>query len=73
MVAVIDDQDHVLYRKRLVNDLQLVTAALAPHREELQAVVVESTYNWYWLVDGLMAAGFNVCPANTAAINSTKA
>jgi transposase len=68
VVAVIDDQDHVLYRKRLMNDLQLIIAALAPHREELQGVVVESTFNWYWLVDGLMAAGFNVRLANTAAI-----
>ncbi|MEX3937852.1 site-specific integrase [Paraburkholderia phymatum] len=44
VVAIIDDHDHVLYRKRLVNDLQLVIAALAPHREELQGVVVESTF-----------------------------
>ncbi|WP_235429620.1 IS110 family transposase [Paraburkholderia fungorum] len=68
MVAIIDDQDHVLYRKRLMNDLQLIIAALAPHRDGLQGVVVESTFNWYWLVDGLMAAGFNVRLANTAAI-----
>lgn len=30
--------------------------------------MVESTYNWYWLVDGLQAAGFTVHLANTAAI-----
>jgi len=30
--------------------------------------VVESTYNWYWLVDGLMDAGYVVHLANTAAI-----
>jgi transposase len=42
--------------------------ALAPHREELIGVVVESTYNWYWLVDGLMDAGYRVHLANTAAI-----
>jgi transposase len=30
--------------------------------------VVESTYNWYWLVDGLQAAGFVVHLANTTAI-----
>jgi transposase len=29
---------------------------------------VESTYNWYWLVDALMAAGYQVHLANTAAI-----
>jgi len=34
----------------------------------LAGVVVESTYNWYWLVDGLQAAGYRVHLANTAAI-----
>jgi transposase len=29
---------------------------------------VESTFNWYWLVDGLMDAGYAVKLANTAAI-----
>lgn len=68
VVAVIDDQDRVLYCKRLANDLPSIIAVLAPFREDLQGVVVESTYNWYWLVDGLMAAGFAVHLANTAAI-----
>jgi len=31
-------------------------------------VVVESTYNWYWLVEGLMVAGNVVHLANTTAI-----
>jgi len=31
-------------------------------------VVVESTYNWYWLVDGLQEAGYTVHLANTTAI-----
>jgi transposase len=44
-------------------------AVLAPHREELVGVVVESTFNGYWLVDGLMAAGYRVHVANTTAIN----
>lgn len=68
VVAVIDDQDRVLYCKRLANDLSSIIAVLAPFHEDLQGVVVESTYNWYWLVDGLMAAGFAVHLANTSAI-----
>ena len=39
-----------------------------PWRDELAGVVVESTFNWYWLVDGLQAAGFKVHLANTTAI-----
>nr|WP_284507626.1 IS110 family transposase [Caballeronia sp. AZ7_KS35] len=41
---------------------------LAPWRTQLAGVVVESTYNWYWLVDGLQAAGLVVHLANTTAI-----
>ena len=44
VVAVIDDQDRVLYCKRLTNDLSLIVAALMPWRAELQGVVVESTF-----------------------------
>lgn len=45
-----------------------VLEALAPHREALVGVVVESTFNWYWLVDALMEAGYRVHLANTAAL-----
>ena len=35
---------------------------------EVRGVAVESTFNWYWLVDGLQAAGFTVHLVNTAAV-----
>jgi transposase len=41
-------------------------SALSPYAKTLQGIVVESTFNWYWLVDGLMEAGFRVHLANTA-------
>ena len=41
---------------------------LEPFRDEVQGIVVESTYNWYWLVDGLMEHGYRVHLANTAAV-----
>lgn len=39
-----------------------------PWQEELAGVVVESTFNWYWLTNGLKVAGFTVHLANTTAI-----
>ena len=63
-----DEQDHVVYEKRLPNDLALIVQQLAAYRESLQGIVVESTYNWYWLVDGLMDDGHKIHLANTAAI-----
>jgi transposase len=66
VLAVIDGEDAVMYRKRLPNELSDVLEALAPFRAQLKGVVVESTYNWYWLVDGLMDAGYRVYLANPA-------
>jgi transposase len=68
VTVVTDEQDHVVYEKRLPNDLALITQQLASYRDSLQGIVVESTYNWYWLVDGLMDQGHKIHLANTAAI-----
>jgi transposase len=66
--AVIDDQDQRLYGRRLPNTMDAVVSALQPFKEHVQGVVVESTYNWYWLVDGLQAHGYKVHLANPSAI-----
>jgi len=68
VVALTDETDRVVYRKRLANNVETVLAALAPYRETVAGLVVESTYNWYWLVDALMEAGYRVHLANTTAI-----
>jgi transposase len=68
VVVVTDEADRVLVERRVPNDLAVILALLVPYREELAGVVVESTYNWYWLVDGLQAAGHRVHLANTSAI-----
>jgi transposase len=68
VTVVINEQDQVMYQKRLPNDLSLVAQQLSTYRASLEGIVVESTYNWYWLVDGLMEKGHRVHLANTAAI-----
>ncbi|CAB3809289.1 hypothetical protein LMG28614_07002 [Paraburkholderia ultramafica] len=68
VVSVTDETDRVVAEKRLSNDLSKILAFLAPWHAELAGVVVESTFNWYWLGDGLQAAGFTVHLAHTAAI-----
>jgi transposase len=67
-LGVIDEQDRRLYEKRLPNDLGTVLLALAPFKNDLEGVVVESTFNWYWLVDGLQDDGYKVHLANPSAI-----
>jgi len=68
VVVVSDEEDRMVLQKRLPNDLGQIRAALEPHREDVAGVVIESTYNWYWLVDGLMAAGYRVHLAHPSAI-----
>jgi len=68
VVVVIDEEDKRVFQKRLTNDLRLTLKALSPFRESLQGVAVESTFNWYWLVDGLQEQGYPLHLVNTAAV-----
>ena len=66
--AVINDKDQRLFGKRLPNRMDAVVTALEPFKETLKGMVVESTFNWYWLVDGLQEHGYMVHLANPSAI-----
>jgi transposase len=68
VISIIDEHDGVVYEKRHANELAEIQTVLEVFRDRLLACVVESTYNWYWLVDGLMDAGFDVRLAHTGAI-----
>lgn len=67
-IVVIDENDKRLFEKRLPNTLEAIAPALERFKETLTGVVVESTYNWYWLVDGLQDIGYHIHLANPAAI-----
>ena len=67
-IGVIDSQARRLYTKRHDNRLDCILRALNPFKKTLAGVVVESTYNWYWVVDGLQDNGYTVHLANPAAI-----
>jgi transposase len=68
VVVVIDEEDNKVVDKRITNDLKATVSLLAPYKNKLKAVAVESTFNWYWLVDGLMEQGFKVELVNTTAV-----
>jgi transposase len=67
-IGIIDEADNRLYSKKHPNQWEYILLALEPFKESLEAVVVESTYNWYWLVDGLQEHGYKVHLANPSAI-----
>ena len=68
VLVILDENDRIVLELRLRNDLQSILAQLAPYREQVQAIAVESTFNWYWLVDGLMEAGYTCKLVNTSAV-----
>ena len=68
VVVISDETDKVIYSRRHPNSLDDICTALNPYQSALEGVVVESTFNWYWLVDGLQERGFKVHLANTTAI-----
>ena len=68
-IGIMDKEFKRIFGKRVSNDLPLILKTLDPFQDQLQGLAVESTYNWYWLVDGLMDAGYQcIHLANPSAI-----
>jgi transposase len=68
-IGIMDKEFKRVFGKRVLNKLPMIIKTLAPFREQLKGIVVESTFNWYWLIDGLMDAGYQcVHLANPSAI-----
>jgi len=63
-IGVIDKKDCRILSRKLPNDLGMILNTLKPFKRMIKGVVVESTYNWYWLVDGLMDNKYKVHLAN---------
>jgi transposase len=70
VVLLLDEADKVVYQKKLANDLDLILKQLAVYISDIVAIAIESTFNWYWLVDGLKEAGYEVKLVNTAAVQT---
>lgn len=67
-IGIIDEEDRRICKKKSGNDPREITKVLEPYKENREGIVVESTFNWYWIVDGLMQAGYRVHLANPSAI-----
>ena len=67
-IAIIDHDNRRVFKKKTKNDQRLVRQAPTPYREQIKGIVVESTDNWYWLVDGLIEEGYTIHLANPSAI-----
>lgn len=66
--GLLNEQDDVKMRRKVSCELDQVLRVFAPFADDITGIAVESTFNWYWLVDGLMDAGYRVHLVNTAAV-----
>ena len=68
VIAVINQDGKRISHRKLGCELDQVVDFLKPLKPQLQSMAVESTFNWYWLVDGLRAKGYSIDLANPAQI-----
>jgi transposase len=64
--SLLDGSRNVVFERRFPNDLGVIREGLEPFRQRIVALAVESTYNWYWLVDGLAKLKYRTKLANPA-------
>jgi transposase len=63
-LCVVDECSSIHLQQKSPNEPPRIAHLLDPFNPDLQ-IVVESTLNWYWLVDGLQDRGFDVALAHT--------
>ncbi len=66
-LGIIDERGNRVYRSKAANFIEVILQHLELFRRSIVGIVVESTFNWYWLVDGLMEAGYRVHLAHPSA------
>jgi hypothetical protein len=68
VVAIVNQEGQRVVHRKVDCDLGAIVRFLDPLKTQLQALAVESTFNWYWLVDGLRASGYPIDLANPVKI-----
>ncbi len=71
-VAVINEKKGIMFQQKLPNDSTTILKILKVFKKDISGIVIESTFNWYWLVDDLQEAGYTVHLANPAAMQQYK-
>lgn len=66
LCGLMDESGQRITHKKLPCELPAILQLLEPYKTRIAQVAVESTYNWYWLVDGLADHGYPVVLANPA-------
>ena len=65
--VVANQEGRRLFEQRLPNDLQVILSQLSEY-QPIENVVLKRAYNYYWLADGLLDAGYKTLLANPLAM-----
>ena len=68
LCGLMDESGRRLVHKKLPCDLAAILQLLKPYQQRIATIALESTFNWYWLVDGLQDHGYHIALANPAAM-----
>jgi transposase len=68
VIGLVNQEGTRVAHRTLECNLQEVLGFLKPYKAQLASLAVESTFNWYWLVDGLRKEGYPIDLANPAKI-----
>jgi transposase len=66
VIGIMDLDGKRVTHQKLECKLSEIVKFLSPYKKRLEQIAVESTYNWYWLVDGLRGLNYPVVLANPA-------
>jgi transposase len=67
-LGIVQENGRRTFKRRLRNEPEIIRETLQPFKTDIVGITVESTYNWYWLVDFLMEEGYRVHLANPSKI-----
>ena len=71
-LSLCNENGDTVFRRRVKANLAAVNEALDPFWERIKVLGVESTFNWYWFVDGLREQGHNIKLGNPAKMEQYK-
>jgi hypothetical protein len=60
LCGLMDENGRRLVHQKLPCDLAAILQLLEPYKNRIATIAIESTFNWYWLVDGLQDPGYRV-------------
>ncbi len=53
LLSILNEEEKEIFCEKLPLDKETIINKLSRFKDDLEGIVVESTFNWYWLADTL--------------------